>query len=267
MRGFGWARLCAFCVLCLLLGGCFPESGGALDEKREPNFINGKNLVGQMDYQGAIEAFEKALEVDPHSASAHFELGWLYEDKGNDPAAAFYHFERYLALNPNAGNADVVKQRMSNCRMELAKAVSAVGPLAPAAQRELDRVALENKQLEAQLTDLQNQLAQAKSDAKGRAQQAEESRRAQEESRHAVAPVVARVEHVESGHSNGATKRPTPAAKASGRMRSHVVQRGETFAAIARRYSLPVSVLESANPQVRPTHLLAGQTLNIPSIP
>ena len=41
-----------------------------------------------MDYKGAIESFSKALEVNPRSAKAHFELGWLYEEKDPDPAAA-----------------------------------------------------------------------------------------------------------------------------------------------------------------------------------
>jgi hypothetical protein len=30
-----------------------------------------------MDYRGAIECFDEALVANPHSASAHFELGWL----------------------------------------------------------------------------------------------------------------------------------------------------------------------------------------------
>ena len=53
-----------------------------------------------MDYQGAIQAFEESLEANPHSAAAHFELGWLYDEKESDPAAAIYHYQQYLKLSP-----------------------------------------------------------------------------------------------------------------------------------------------------------------------
>ena len=63
---------------------------------------------------GAVEAFEQSLEVNPHSAAAHFELGWLYDEKESDPAAAIYHYQQYLRLNPNAGNADIINQRIES---------------------------------------------------------------------------------------------------------------------------------------------------------
>ena len=49
---------------CLLVSGCFQDSESQLDERKEPNFISGMNLISAMDYQGAIDAFEKALEVN-----------------------------------------------------------------------------------------------------------------------------------------------------------------------------------------------------------
>ena len=103
-----WIRF-AFCALAVLLGvvlgGCAPGQGQT-DEEKEPHFVLGQSRVNAMDYPGAIEAFEQSLEANPQSAAAHFELGWLYEEKVSDPAAAIYHYERYLKLNPNAGNAD-----------------------------------------------------------------------------------------------------------------------------------------------------------------
>ena len=98
-----------------------------LDEKKEANFIAGKNLVIQMDYQGAIDSFEKSLEVNPRSAAAHFELGWLYENKVSppDPAAAIYHYDRFLkySTNPDKAEADLARQHITNCKLELAKTV------------------------------------------------------------------------------------------------------------------------------------------------
>src|SRR5437899_2558938 len=94
----------------IFFGGCLPSGRGQLDEEKEPHFLAGKSRVSQMDYKGAIESFEKALEVNPRSAAAHFELGWLFDKNDAAPATAIYHYDHYLALRPNADNAEIVKQ-------------------------------------------------------------------------------------------------------------------------------------------------------------
>src|SRR4051812_30044747 len=86
--------------LILALSGCDRYARTQLDEEKEPHFLAGKSRVSTLDYKGAIECFEKAIQVNPQSASAHFELGWLFEEKESDPAAAIYHYEHYLKLRP-----------------------------------------------------------------------------------------------------------------------------------------------------------------------
>src|SRR5512140_2381398 len=96
----GFFRCAVLVAVPLLLTGC-PSGQGASDEEKEPHFLSGKNRVNAMDYARAAEAFEKALEINPRSAAAHFELGWIYERKETeDPAAAIYHYERFLKLRP-----------------------------------------------------------------------------------------------------------------------------------------------------------------------
>src|SRR4029453_17143381 len=98
---------CLLAGICLFLTSCFPPSQGQSADEKEPHFIAGKNRVNAMDYSGAIESFQKALEVNPRSPAAHFQLGWLYLRKEPDPAAAIYHFEKYLKLSPGAGDAEM----------------------------------------------------------------------------------------------------------------------------------------------------------------
>jgi tetratricopeptide (TPR) repeat protein len=243
-----------------------------LDEKKEPNFITGKNLVIQMNYQGAIDSFEKSLEVNPQSASAHFELGWLYEGKVSppDPAAAIYHYERFLrySSNPDKAEADLARQHINSCKLELAKTVSAFGPLPSPVQREMERVLGENKDLEGRLAAMQLQLDDARTAATAR-NQAPQMVPAQKPApiaipaRDTVDLKRSETAYQSTGQSSSATAFHPPFTPASSR--THIIKSGETIAAVARRYGISIATLLTANPQVRPTHLMVGQTLNIPS--
>ena len=93
-------------------------------EQKEPYFLQGMSLIRATNYTGAIESFEKALEVNPKSAAAHFELGLLFDQKVTDAVAAIYHYEQYLRLCPKAENADIVKQRVLDCKIALIAALN-----------------------------------------------------------------------------------------------------------------------------------------------
>src|SRR6266403_3398345 len=109
---------------CLVLAGCLPTSSSQGDEEKEPHFLEGKNRLQAMDYPGAIESFERALEADPRSAAAHFELGLLYDQRETDPATAIYHYNSYLKLHPQGEQAERAKARISACKQELARTIA-----------------------------------------------------------------------------------------------------------------------------------------------
>jgi len=246
--------------------------GDSLDEKKEPNFIAGKNLVIQMDYQGAIDAFEKSLEVNPRSAAAHFELGWLYEGKVSppDPAAAIYHYDRFLrySSNPDKAEADLARQHINFCKLELAKTVSALGPLPSPVQREMERVLAENKDLEGKLTALQAQLDEARTAAATRNQTAvvappQNPAPIAIPARNTVDLPRTETPHSYVGEASNFTANHRTASSTTSR--THIIKSGETPSAIARVYGISVASLLAANPQAKPTHLMVGQTLKIPA--
>jgi tetratricopeptide (TPR) repeat protein len=152
-----WIRF-ALCLPAVLLGvalaGCAPGQGQSDDEK-EPHFVLGQSKVNAMDYQGAVDAFEESLEANPRSAAAHFQLAMLYENQVSDPAAAIYHYERYLKLNPDAGNAMLIKQHIDACKRQLAAAVMGL-PASSAAQQQLDKLVEQNRDLQQQVDKLQD---------------------------------------------------------------------------------------------------------------
>ena len=240
------------------LTGCSSSDQSQLDEEKEPHFVLGKGRVNAMDYQGAIEAFEQSLEANPHSAAAHFELGWLYDEKAPDPAAAIYHYGQYLKFRPNADNAEVIRQRIYRCKQQLAADVLPL-PSAPAAQQQLENLAEQNRQLQDEVNRWRayyaSQAAAARTNAPAPSIPTSPSTMMQ------TAQATQNVAMASSGVSTG---RPA-GATTTGRPRTHTVVAGETAVGIARKYGIKLSALEAANPNMNPARIRAGQVLRIPS--
>jgi LysM repeat protein len=219
-----------------------------MDEEKEPHFLAGKSHVSAMDYKGAIDSFEKALEVNPKSASAHFELAWICDQKESDPAAAIYHYGHYLKLRPRADNAETVRNRILACKQDLARSVS-WGPATPSMQKELERLIEENKGLREELANLRQQQTSTNQSVGG-----PPARVAQNPD----APLTA-------GGARDATPpnmtRPAPARP----LHTHMVKTGETLTLIARNYGVKLETLMAANPGLEPRRLRTGQTINLPS--
>ncbi len=238
----------------LLASGCVPSAQSQLDEEKDPHFLAGKSCSSSLDYGGAVDAFEKALEVNPHSASAHFELGYLFSEKIPRPASAVYHFEEYLRLRPKAENADLVRQRILSCKQQLASSVS-LGPVAEKLQRDFDQMAQENKRLR---EDLEK--------ARAYAVWLESLTNHSTGLRAAAPPAVPSGLASSTGSSprtNSGGSVDTGSASGTG-SRTHTVKAGETPIIIARKYGVKLDALLAANPRLDPRKLKVGQTLTIP---
>jgi len=231
---------CFFILLLLAIcgNGCIP-SDSHVDEEKDPHFQRGRNLASSQDFKGAVGEFEKALETNPRSGAAHFELGWLYDTQINDSAAAIYHYERYLQLQPNSQRAQSidVRERIRGCKRELAKTEFPL-PNNQNLQREVDKLTAENLALRQQLEAL-------------RAQQ------------RAAASNVPQSGVTASSHSPG-TAPVSPLAPAPARSRVHIVKEWETISSIASQHGVKTSAVLAANPGVDPRRLRVGQALNLP---
>jgi tetratricopeptide (TPR) repeat protein len=259
-----WIR-CAFGLPAALLGvalaGCAPGQGQSDDEK-EPHFVLGQSKVNAMDYQGAVGAFEESLEANPRSATAHFELGWLYEEKVPDPAAAIYHYERYLKLNPNAGNAALIKQHIDTCKQQLAADVLGL-PSSSAAQQQLEKLAEQNRALQQQVDQLQDTVKQW--NLYYASEQAARSNVSPQNVVAAPRAASALPDDITMPTPAAAdAARPKPAPSKPVRSRTYTVAKGETAAAISRKFGVKLSALGAANPGVNLSHIRPGQVLNLP---
>jgi len=260
-------------MLCLGLSGCSPTPETQLDEQKNPYYLAGKEKLGALDYKGAVESFERAVEDNPRSALAHFELGVLFDQHENDYASALYHYNKALKLRPSGYPAENIRPRIQACKQELVKADS-LTTINPGALRETENLRVENAALRKRIELLQAHLASRPPAVPAAAAPIGQAFGARDNSY--PAPVV------QSSGSNAYTRTDNPSASrapftttapdrsrsltgSASRMRTHSVKAGETATSIARQYSIKVSSLLSANPSLEPKRMRIGQMLNIPS--
>lgn len=222
------------------------------------------------DYSGAVRAFAESAEARPRSAAAQFELGWLDDQKLSHPAAAIYHYEQYLKLDPGAGNADVVQQRVEICKRELAAAVLAL-PGPALAQQRIEELAARHEQLQDEIRQLRADLtgweayyarmAATRTSASPAASDLAVSPpsvlRTPDQPAQRIAPTQPPAEAQRDQLSN-------PACGVAEWRRTHTVVAGETAFGIARRYGVSLEALLAANPGLEPRRMAVGLVLNIP---
>ncbi len=239
-------------VLCgLVWGGCAPSGPGVTDEEKEPQFLIGRSRVNAMDFGGAIESFQQALETNPQSAAAHLELGILYAEQNPDPAAAIYHYEQYLRRKPTATNTEMIRKQILGLKEKLARDFLTMPPTSNA-QKQIEVLMAENRKLHAEVEQLRGEVA----------------------SRAALTnPPPGRVAsgriNPGSGGSLAGVSRPPPnsgrLASTSPGIQTHKVMRGDTPSSIARRYQIKVDSLLAANPGLNPKRMRIDQSLTIPA--
>jgi tetratricopeptide (TPR) repeat protein len=241
-------------LLLVSVNGCLPSSQSQLEEEKESHFLAGKSCLTSMDYKGAIEEFEKALEVNPRSASAHLQLGCLYEEKDPDPAAAIYHYQQLLKLRPDYENAEVIRQRINNCKQDLARSAFPL-PVTPDTQHEFEQLAEENKRLRGEVEQWRLYASQL---------QASNSQTMQL----ASAPRASEVTAPPATPSTNSTPNLSTAQRSStgtNLSRTYVIRAGDSLYSIAKKSGVKLDALSTANPGLDPKRLRVGQTLNLPS--
>lgn len=287
-------RLFLLLLLSFGFAGCGQLRRASMDEEKEPQFLEGKKRVNRLDYDGAIQSFERALQANPNNASAHLELGVLYDTKKSDYAAAIYHYQRHLLLRTNSPMADVLKQNITACTRELAKSVQ-YAVVTREVQRELERLTQTNSALKGRMEFLEAEIARrpqyitnyitnfvgvpqvdqrlsssrltqpAQPILMGvRADKAEAPANVEppKNSRKSLPEKPARL----AAHPvpTVTDKHPAEAVAPQTGIRSvHTVRPGETLASLASRYGVSVQALKAANPGAA-GGVRSGQKISIP---
>jgi len=76
----------------------YRKSRGGIEESSELN-QQGEDLFAKDNFDGALDAFTKALDIDQNNATTHNNLGVLYYNRG-DKEKAFSHYKKAAELQP-----------------------------------------------------------------------------------------------------------------------------------------------------------------------
>lgn len=276
------------------LGGCSRGDSQFLNsEADEPDFRQGQQLERQGNPKQALTAFLKVIAKRHDEApESHLEAGLICAQHMKNPIEAIYHFNKYLELQPNSREAELVRQRIEAAKRDFARTLPAQ-PLESAADRletqdQLAHLQRENDQLRAELAALHGgtptPVMRLRTDSSAPADDSALVRPpvivSQPEADSPLslvpstpAPVtrspVARPPPPRQTNAKPPTAKPT-APTSSGR--KHTVQVGETLYKIAARYygatgaSAKVQVIYEANRDVMKStsDLRPGMELKIP---
>jgi LysM repeat protein len=229
-----------------LFFGCdSSDEGSHTTEDREPHFIAGRRLVTQQDYAGAEKSFYKALEANPRSAAAHYELGVLFLSRKDDPAAAIFHLQRFITLKPEAENKTDVLGQIEGLKSDLAGEI--LGNPQSKPNRSIQALRTQLNQLAAENAALKHQLL-----SKGITPNPQPATN-----------TTAALPRPNPG-SPGVVAVPNPPRHAT-TIRTHKVKRGDNPTSIARQYSISLAKLLAANPGLKPAKMQIGDELKIPA--
>ena len=284
------ARIFLLLSLACSFLGCSQFKRGAVSEEKETYYLEAIKRTEAMDWDGAIEYFEKALQNNPSNSAAHFQLGMLYDMRKHDYGAAIYHYQKHSRLRPNTPSANRAEENIIACKRELAKTVSY--EFVPRnIQNELERHAQTNALLAHQISILKAELARRPQyvtnyvtnfvqapqfDSRNSAQLTRpasvvEYPAEDPEPEFEPEPYVAvRQPSPEPAPRVRETPRPqvqsprAAAAAPSAARKTHRVRPGDTLEVVARQYGVSVSALKAANPSAR-SGTRAGQNLTIPN--
>lgn len=182
------------CLLLFAFSGCnqLLNSGSARAYER------GQEASANGHYERAVSFFEAALDGTSRTADIHYRMALIYDNHLNQPASALYHYQRYLALQPDGKHAGEAKNLIKQDKFELLNILSNGSILS---QHDAARMKNEDLALRQEIIKLR-------------------------------AKITTIVQSIPKSEITALTqKKPIPSGA-----RTYIVQRGDTFASISKKF-------------------------------
>lgn len=271
IKGMNWhSRIARFFLLAsvVLLGGCGPLDTSSVDEEKEAHYLAGKKYLQNRKPERALNAFEKSLLVIPDSAEAHFQLASLHLEEFQNPVQAIYHFEKMLRLREDHHMAEVVRERIDDCKKKIAREVAPL-PGSTQTSEEIKRLIQENEGLKEENKKLTEKAAQLRGEIDKRKLSLDRlaAPRSPSPNSGEETPFAGQNSPTPAGNRALSTARnleDPPKSQENRRFIKHILDQGDSFYALARKYGSSAKAIQSANPGMHPKRLQIGAVVNIP---
>jgi len=224
-------RCLAFAALALAvpLTGCEEAKVvglGPVDETKDANFEEGRKLAQEGKAREGLAMFTKVILSRAEAPESHMEAGLLCLDaQVKDPLLAIFHFRRYLALRPDSIHSRVAQDRIRFAEKEFLKALpsfNAEDSRVASLQGQLALVRAENDRLKLKVGAAIAPVTAPVADAP-------------EDTASAVPPTLSPTARPEVDPVAAATRQ-AKSGKPAGVRRTHVIAKGDSLAAISRKY-------------------------------
>jgi len=91
----------------------------------------------QGEYELSAIEYERAVELLPYDADAHYNLAFVSSENLGDQETALKHYQQYLYLKPQAEDANVVKEKILSARMNMTTRINS--PIEGASEKEKNK--------------------------------------------------------------------------------------------------------------------------------
>jgi len=117
-------KLMALMALTALTACDYSERSDLREERSDRDYKSAMDDYRSGRIDAAIGGFRRVVGKDPANASARFQLACLLQDAKADYLGAYCGYVEYLSQHPESDEAQLAKDRMAKCELELAKSLA-----------------------------------------------------------------------------------------------------------------------------------------------
>ena len=100
-------------------GDIDPEDEKYRDELAKAHYNMGNIFYERGEYQRAVVEYYQAVDLMPYDPDTHYNLAFVSSEYLGDQETALKHYQWYLYLKPDAGDAKLVKEKILAAKFHL----------------------------------------------------------------------------------------------------------------------------------------------------
>jgi tetratricopeptide (TPR) repeat protein len=96
-----------------------PNDESFRDELAKAHYNMGNIFFQRGEYQRAIVEYYQSVDLSPYDPDTHYNLAFVSSEYLKDPETALKHYQWYLYLKPEAGDKDLVREKMAAAKLQI----------------------------------------------------------------------------------------------------------------------------------------------------